>query len=422
MMILSMRLFLGIESDIPHVFMFHRICQQQNLSKNRDMFCFHDNDYICICESNFYRAECFGYDKLLDSCSHCLANGHCVKGDVLEANDFICLCPRCHHGRQCQFSTELLSFTLDQLIIRNLFSVQIFYLVFVSILCLIGLFNNFCSISTFTRPNPRKIGVGNYLLILSIFNQLSLFILVFKIAFIILGHFFQWSDIISCKSISYLLSVLTRSNYWLSSWVSIERMLLVLRPTMTTLKQPRVALVISAITIVTMLGFHIHELFYYTVVQSLCVADYARNPVIAQYNRISVLIHYLMPFFIQTIAISVLIWLTARSRAKATARSFIETLKTQFKSQKELYITPIIIILSLLPQAILSFSFACTKLDEVWQQHIVLMAYIFSYTPQILGFLLFVIPSNTYMKEFAETWIGKTHFIRVIWKYKMTSL
>jgi hypothetical protein len=129
-----------------------------------------------------------------------------------------------------------------------------------------------------------------------------------------------------------------------------------------------------------------------------------------------------MPFFIQTIAISVLIWLTARSRAKATARSFIETLKTQFKSQKELYITPIIIILSLLPQAILSFSFACTKLDEVWQQHIVLMAYIFSYTPQILGFLLFVIPSNTYMKEFAETWIGKTHFIRVIWKYKMTSL
>ncbi len=200
---------------------------------------------------------------------------------------------------------------------------------------------------------------------------------------------------------------------------SIERMLLVLFPTVAILKQPRVALCLSALILVTILGLHIHELFYYTVVQSLCVANYATHFAVAQYNRISVLIHYLMPFVIQIISITVLIWFAARSRAKSATRSFSQTLKAQFKSQKELYVTPIIIILSLLPQAIFSFSFACTKLDQAWQRHTLLVTYMFFYTPQILGFLLFVIPSSTYMKEFSETWIGKTQLIKRIWKPKM---
>ena len=129
---------------------------------------------------------------------------------------------------------------------------------------------------------------------------------------------------------------------------------------------------------------------------------------ISTYNRISTLIHYLFPFFIQIICITLLIVLAARSRVKTIGQkmTFGEVLKKQFETQKELYITPTIIILSALPQAILTFSFACTELND-WQRHTLLGSYLLSYAPQVLGFILYVLPSTSYKKEFYETFIGK---------------
>jgi hypothetical protein len=68
-----------------------------------------DLNYLCICESDHYRVECFGYDQ----CSLCLSNGYCLKGDLKDNADFLCLCLRCHYGQMCDFSNELMSFTLD---------------------------------------------------------------------------------------------------------------------------------------------------------------------------------------------------------------------------------------------------------------------------------------------------------------------
>jgi hypothetical protein len=86
--------------------------------------------------------------------------------------------------------------------------------------------------------------------------------------------------------------------------------------------------------------------------------------------------------------------------------TFGEVLKKQFETQKELYITPTIIVLSALPQTILTFSFACTQLND-FQRHTLLCSYLLSYGPQVLGFILYVLPSTTYKKEFYETFIGK---------------
>jgi hypothetical protein len=105
-----------------------------------------------------------------------------------------------------------------------------------------------------------------------------------------------------------------------------------------------------------------------------------------------------------------LIVLAARSRVKTVGQNmtFGEVLKKQFATQKELYITPTIIILSALPQIIFTFSFACTQLSD-WQRHTLLASYLFSYTSQVLGFILYVLPSTTYKKEFYETFIGKKY-------------
>jgi hypothetical protein len=188
---------------------------------------------------------------------------------------------------------------------------------------------------------------------------------------------------------------------------------MILFPTSSFVKTPRLSLGISVFTLIILLVVHAHEIIYYTIIEhlptglSICVTNFDSKP-ISNYNRISTLIHYLFPFFIQVICITLLIVLAARSRMKTAGQkmTFGEVLKKQFKTQKELYVTPTIIILSSLPQAILTFSFACTQLND-FQRHTLLCSYLLSYGPQVLGFILYVLPSTSYKKEFSETFIGK---------------
>jgi hypothetical protein len=317
---------------------------------------------------------------------------------------------------------QAFGFTLDSLLIDYSKEGKIIYLSLMFLLFLIGLFNNLCSFVTFKRPTPRKFGVGNYLFIITCLNQMSLLCLLIKIIQITFGI----TNIESCKIVSYFFSVFTRLTYWLTSWVTIDRLLVILFPTSIALKKSRLAIGISIATLLCLFVMHIHEIIYYTTIQhlstnsSICVTNFDTY-LISAYNRVSTLIHYLLPFFIQIIAITLLIVLAARSRNKATSGkiAFRQVLIKQFRTQKELYITPIIIILSSLPQTILTFSLACTHLT-IWHRHILLIAYLLSYAPQILGFILYVLPSSTYKKEFGETLLGKISMSWMFNKEKST--
>ncbi|CAF1470694.1 unnamed protein product [Adineta steineri] len=212
---------------------------------------------MCFCEVDRSRAECFGYDHNFDQCSHCLAGAQCLKGSS-SAKDFVCLCPRCYSGQMCQFSNELMSFTLDSLIVKDIQTNEqlssIIYITLVASLFLFGCFNNLCSFLTFCRPE------------------------------------------------------------------------------------------------------------------------------------------------------------TARSRARACdndQQTFLILFKKQLKMRKELYVTPVVIILCSLPQTILSFTNACTELKQSWQRYLLLTSYFLSYVPQVLGFALHVVPSKVFKKEFQQTIIGK---------------
>jgi hypothetical protein len=381
--------------------------------------------YLCICDIDHYRAECFGYNRSIDQCSLCLSNGYCLKGRLNDKSDFICLCPRCYYGKICQYSTELLSFTLDSLIVKN--NRQLSTGIYISIVLLIflfGFFNGLNSFLTFIRPKPRKFGVGNYLLIISIVDQCSLLLLLFKIIHIILGSngtlfYYENFNLYPCKIISYLLSVFTRITYWLTSFVAIERLCLVLFPTSATLKNPRRVLGLSIFVILFVSSMHIHEAMYYTTIVdhsytainiTLCVTNYAQSSV-STYNRVNVLVHYLIPFLLQIISITILIiqvvWSRIRVSGDNQQTAFIQLFLRQLKIQKEQYITPIIIVLSSLPQIILSFLYACTELKQSWQRYTLLITYFLSYLPQMLGFILYVLPSTTYSEEFRQTMVYK---------------
>jgi hypothetical protein len=265
---------------------------------------------------------------------------------------------------------------------------------------------------TFCRSSPRAFATGNYLLIVTAFNQMALLCLMLKFVEI----YFELYATTSCKVLSFLLSVLTRSTYWLNSWISINRFLVTFFSTSLALKNARLAIGISLFTVVLLLLMHVHELIFYIVIRnfssssSVCVTNYGIDPV-STYNRISTSFHYLAPFSIQTISITLMIISVARSRARVNGqqRSIYQALKKQFHSQKELYITPIAIILSALPQLLLTFSLACTELIE-WQRHLLLCAYLVSYAPQVLSFILYVLPSTSYKKEFGETSVAKALF------------
>ncbi len=99
------------------IFKYHLLC-----NKSSSLMCFHDDNYICLCDNNS-RAECFQYDSTLDQCkTRCLLNGQCIHGDFDNRRDFVCLCPRCYYGSICQHNTELFSFTLETLLMNDLYS------------------------------------------------------------------------------------------------------------------------------------------------------------------------------------------------------------------------------------------------------------------------------------------------------------
>jgi hypothetical protein len=66
------------------------------------------------------RAQCLRFDPYSDKCEHCLSRGQFIRGNLQREQDFNCFCPRCMYGSVCQFSTQLFSFTLDSLIIKDI--------------------------------------------------------------------------------------------------------------------------------------------------------------------------------------------------------------------------------------------------------------------------------------------------------------
>jgi hypothetical protein len=327
----------------------------------------------------------------------------------------------------CQYSTEIMSFTLDSLIVKdvqnNRKTSSVVYIFIATLAFLFGFFNNLCGFLTFIRPRPRKIGVGNYLLIVSIVNQCSLLVLSLKVIHIIFGSngtlfYYESFNQYSCKIVSYLLSIFTRITYWLTSFVTMERVYMVLFPTSVTFKSPHLALVLSISIVFAVAGMHVHEVLYYTAIIdlsytsvniTLCVVSYVQSSV-SIYNRANVLVHYFIPFFIQVISITVIVIQTTCHRARTSSsrqQTFIDLFKKQFKKHKEHYVTPMIIVFSSLPQIILSFSYACTELKQLWQRYTLITTYFLSYLPQMLGFILYVLPSTAYSDEFRQTVIGK---------------
>ncbi|CAF3252140.1 unnamed protein product [Rotaria socialis] len=63
------------ESTIPAVTHYHHICRN-----NSELFCFYDDNYLCICDTPSFPLECFIHNTQLDRCEKCLSRGKCFQG------------------------------------------------------------------------------------------------------------------------------------------------------------------------------------------------------------------------------------------------------------------------------------------------------------------------------------------------------
>ena len=206
--------------------------------------------YLCICSDNQSRVECFRYDYDLDRCSLCSAGGQCLHGNRRVTNDFLCICPPCHSGRQCQFSSKLFSLTLEQLLYGDLLSTNrkataIVLLLFTFVSFILGIPNNLFSFVTFKRPSCRRNGVGHYLFTLSIINQITLTFLCIRLIHLIVSISTPSSNQIVndafCKIFSYCLTCLSRTSFWIASLIALERVYTTIFLTKQWFKQPHVA-------------------------------------------------------------------------------------------------------------------------------------------------------------------------------------
>ena len=290
---------------------YHQICI---LEPTR--LCFRDDFYLCICGENHSRVECFLYDDQLDRCEHCLSDGRCLRGDPYRSNDFVCLCPECYSGQQCQFNTKSFSFTLDQLFSPDLLSGQgqmttsllIFFSLFLFVLALP---NNLFSLLTLLRRSCLRHGVGHYLLWMSVTNQLSIALLTARLIHLsVIMTMFRSSPIVDdlfCKLLSYLLTCVTRLSSWLPSFVALERVYTTIFLNKQWFKQPHIARYLILITCCLILLSATDELVFVKSFSSIeggssvmCVIEYPKlhRSTWTSLHQVVSIIHFLLPLLI----------------------------------------------------------------------------------------------------------------------------
>jgi hypothetical protein len=102
--------------------------------------------------------------------------------------------------------------------------------------------------------------------------------------------------------------------------------------------------------------------------------------------------------------ISTIILITKVSRQQAnihTQRAYKEILIEQLKQNKHLLTAPIVLVILALPRLIITFVSKCMESsNDAW---LFLVGYFISFIPPILTFIVFILPSKFYKKEFRKS-------------------
>ncbi|CAF1064361.1 unnamed protein product [Adineta steineri] len=338
----------------------------------------------------------------------------------------------CVIGDQCNVYMKGIGLTLDDILRDELqpnkvlnnqsFSIKL-SAVLTIVMFVAGLINSVLSFITFHHKDAQQVGCGMYLLTSAITSLLAISMFIIKFWFVVLTHINASTSLSvlrgGCASIEPILKLFLYLDSWLNACVAVERAVLIFKGVNFDKKKSKS---IARRTIVILpfciFGTLIHELafrrlFVYEAAPGMsknnenpnnryvsCITHY--SPSIQNYNTAVLFFHLVGPFIINLLSALFIIFGGARQRSNArTNQNFKEHVQEQFREHKQLIISPIVLLVLSIPRLIISLLPGCVKTSEnLW---LYLGPYFISFTPPMLIFLIFVCPSELYMKAFKQS-------------------
>jgi hypothetical protein len=329
----------------------------------------------------------------------------------------MCNCTDCFFGNQCQFYAKGVGLTLDDILryeirphvsIHDQSSIIKWSSALTMIIFVAGLINSILSLLTFHTKQSREIGCGMYLLASSITSFLTVSFLTIKFWFLILT---QINPSVSrsvlrgsCISLEFILKVCLYLNNWFNACVALERMITVYKGvSFNKMSSKRIARWIIFILPLFIMVSIIHEPLYRDLFDDKdeqrfwCVFYYSSSVQI--YHTIIILFHFIGPFCANLLSALFIIFASTRRRAITQQRlTYSQHLREQFKEHKNLIISAIILVILAIPGLIISISSHCVK--ESYNSWLYLWGYLISFIPSMTSFIVFVLPSDFYKKQF----------------------
>ena len=403
---------------LQRIKLYHIPCQQR-----RELVCFYDSIHFCLCDHD-RRANCFRFDH--DDTHDCGGYSLCEHGSQCSLDDktcptlTTCACYPCYFGSQCQFSTQesilLLDIILGYRISSNTKITEQPNIVkgaiaLTTIIFVLGLISNFLTFLTFQMKNTHDVGCGIYLFTSSIISIIIMCVLTLKFWLLLMSQIGSIKSRlfieVQCVSMDFLLRILLVSGDWFRACVSIERAVNVSRgANFDKLKSKKVAKWILLLIFLFTICTHIHDPIHRRLVDdekeqhTWCMTKYSSS--IRIFDMIMNIIHFFIPFIINFISALFIIIIAARSRSNAQKKvSYKQHLREQFQQHKHLLISSLILFVLAIPRLYIAFLSGCMKSTrESW---FYLIGYYISFIPSILTFIIFVLPSKMYRKEFKKS-------------------
>ncbi|CAF1241652.1 unnamed protein product, partial [Didymodactylos carnosus] len=215
-------------------------------------------------------------------------------------------------------------------------------------------------------------------------------------------------NLILCKSLDTIIISLSYSAWWLSTFVTGERVLSVLKPIgFLTLKTPKCAMIITCAILFATFGSsaYTHGFMYKIVVSvdknvTWCVREI--SPFHQHFVSGLMIIHTTIPFILNFIFAMIIIVIISRTKTNIHNLSHRQTFFTQIRQRQDLLLGPILYLILQTPQLVIQFLNGCSYSNNTSFTYIVLTAYYISFIPQITIFFFYVLTSPSYKAALLE--------------------
>jgi hypothetical protein len=396
---------------------FHIPCQI-----NWELNCFIDEYYLCLCTKH-HHVNCveFNSNKNLQCSSKdsCVNDAQCLQDHPHCPSSILCVCTDCFFGNQCQFYAKGLGLTLDEILgyeiksnvnlFKQPFSVKLSAII-TMIMFLAGIMNGILSILTFKNKVCQEVGCGMYLLTSSIISLLIVILFTFKFWFLIYSFKdFSGQKLIlfsNCFLIEPFLKVFLYIDNWLNGCVAGERAFAVFKGISFNKKTSKqtakwIILFVILINLILLIPQIINLHLFYDEKEERSWCGVLYSTLLNNYNLFLIYFHFFIPFLINIFSSIFIIIGTAHQRVVIqNEHKFTNHFKSKLKQHKHLLISPMILVILSLPRLIISFTLDCQKSSKHFWLY--LFGYFISFIPSVLIFIVFVLPSPTYKKEFKQ--------------------